>query len=66
MQKRNETPHNPNNERPQDASSNPWDSRHGYGQTNFCDAFNETIPEAWKNQALTTMPFTVEKCRDLK
>jgi hypothetical protein len=28
--------------------------------------FSEKIPEVWKNTNFETMPFSIEKCRDLK
>ena len=48
-----------------DFNSNPWDPNLELDQITK-GAFSEKIPEVWKAQVFTDMPFTIEKCRDLK
>ena len=47
-------------------NSNPWDPNLEFGQESIRGAFSEKIPEVWKTQTFSGMPFTIEKCRDLK
>ena len=48
------------------SNNNPWDLNLEFDQANSGGLFSEKIPNAWKDQTFTIMPFSIEKCRDLK
>ena len=43
-----------------------WDLNPQLERPRVPQEYSEKIPEIWKNTNFESMPFTIEKCRDLK
>jgi hypothetical protein len=54
------------NRDPRGITTDPWGVPPEFDRSQTSPVFSEKIPEVWKNTNFETMPFRIEKCRDLK
>jgi hypothetical protein len=54
------------NSDPRGITTNPWGVPPEFDCSQASSVFSEKIPEVWKNTGFEAMPFSLEKCWDLK